>query len=387
MSTEEEVKNVFVAVHVGAGNHSKLNESSYKDICKKACKQALLLLKARCSALEAVTAAVAAMEDDELTNCGKGSNMTVTGTVECDASVMDGETLHFGAVGALSGVANPVVIASRLVEEQKLGPLPYGRVRPSILVGKGAQQFCVDRGIGITDNLVSVAALKTFRHYSRKCLKSETTNCTHKLKKRKLEIEESTSSLSSVNQSPSADIPRADAVHDTVGAVCVDHFGNVAAAASSGGIWLKHAGRLGASAVFGAGCWAQNQMSDIKTGVAAVTSGCGEQLMKTLLAKTSCDSVRSSDNLTHSLANSFKDSFLESEFLKPCNEKFAGILLLRTVQNENREVEVAWIHSTASMCLGYMSGHSKAPTATVSRLEIDSLPGQAYMMSSHFVLL
>ncbi|XP_055880819.1 threonine aspartase 1-like isoform X4 [Biomphalaria glabrata] len=263
--------------------------------------------------------------------------MTVTGTVECDASVMDGETLHFGAVGALSGVANPVVIASRLVEEQKLGPLPYGRVRPSILVGKGAQQFCVDRGIGITDNLVSVAALKTFRHYSRKCLKSETTNCTHKLKKRKLEIEESTLSLSSVNQSPSADIPRADAIHDTVGAVCVDHFGNVAAAASSGGIWLKHAGRLGASAVYGAGCWAQNQMSDIKTGVAAVTSGCGEQLMKTLLAKTSCDSVRSSDNLTHSLANSFKDSFLESEFLKPCNEKFAGILLLRTVQNENRE--------------------------------------------------
>lgn len=64
-----------------------------------------------------------------------------------------------------------------------------------------------------------------------------------KMCKKKMCVNQSNLYLS---QSPSADIPRADAVHDTVGAVCVDHFGNVAAAASSGGIWLKHAGRLGA---------------------------------------------------------------------------------------------------------------------------------------------
>ena len=36
-----------------------------------------------------------------------------------------------------------------------------------------------------------------------------------------------------------------DVIHDTVGAVCVDDFGNVASAVSSGGIILKQPGRLG----------------------------------------------------------------------------------------------------------------------------------------------
>lgn len=38
---------------------------------------------------------------------------------------------------------------------------------------------------------------------------------------------------------------KSECVQDTVGALCVDHQGNVAAASSSGGIWLKHPGRLG----------------------------------------------------------------------------------------------------------------------------------------------
>lgn len=32
-----------------------------------------------------------------------GSNLNLSGEIECDASIMDGKSLHYGAVGAISG--------------------------------------------------------------------------------------------------------------------------------------------------------------------------------------------------------------------------------------------------------------------------------------------
>lgn len=42
-------------------------------------------------------------KDDPSTNAGRGSSLTEDGHVECDASIMDGTSEVFGAVGALSG--------------------------------------------------------------------------------------------------------------------------------------------------------------------------------------------------------------------------------------------------------------------------------------------
>lgn len=64
-----------------------------------------------------------------MTNAGFGSNLTLNGTVECDASVMDGSSLQFGAVGAVSGIKNPVLLAKRLCEQQSI-KFPYGRIPP-----------------------------------------------------------------------------------------------------------------------------------------------------------------------------------------------------------------------------------------------------------------
>ncbi|BFZ06803.1 hypothetical protein BsWGS_09842 [Bradybaena similaris] len=326
---EQQVRDVFVAVHAGAGNHSMSNEHLYKSVCSLACHQAMTLLKSRRSALEAVTAAVAVLENDECTNAGRGSNLTMQGTVECDASAMDGQSLLFGAVGALSGVANPVNVARRLIEEQKLGSLSCGRVRPSILVGKGAQTFCCEKGIDVLTNLISATSLKTYIRYKRRCLNAESDSTLQK--RRKVDTPEVKSSGGSRQQLPHTSASAGDdSVQDTVGAVCVDHLGNVAAATSSGGIWLKHSGRLGPAAIYGAGCWAQNQISESKPGVAAVTSGCGEDLIQTVLAKTCSDAIRSSSDLSQSLAKCFSVDFLGSEFLASKMERFGGVLILRT---------------------------------------------------------
>jgi len=42
-------------------------------------------------------------QNSRCTNAGTGSSLTLDGTVECDASVMDGKSLLYGAVGCLSG--------------------------------------------------------------------------------------------------------------------------------------------------------------------------------------------------------------------------------------------------------------------------------------------
>ena len=49
-----------------------------------------------------------------------------SGTVEMDAGIMDGTSLLFGAVGAVPGIKNPIMVAQLMVEEQRKGLLPLG---------------------------------------------------------------------------------------------------------------------------------------------------------------------------------------------------------------------------------------------------------------------
>ena len=51
-----------------------------------------------------IQTAIQHLEDDEHLNAGYGSNLTLEGTVECDAAIMHGTTGLFGSVGAVSGV-------------------------------------------------------------------------------------------------------------------------------------------------------------------------------------------------------------------------------------------------------------------------------------------
>ncbi|KAM5218646.1 threonine aspartase 1 isoform 10-T11 [Hipposideros larvatus] len=163
--SHKEKRGGFVLVHAGAGYHSESKAKEYKHVCKRACQKAIEKLQAGALATDAVTAALVELEDSPFTNAGMGSNLNLLGEIECDASIMDGKSLNFGAVGALSGIKNPVSVANRLLCEGQKGKLSAGRIPPCFLVGEGAYRWAVDHGIpscppNIMTTRFSLAAFK-----------------------------------------------------------------------------------------------------------------------------------------------------------------------------------------------------------------------------------
>lgn len=141
-----------------------------------AAKVAMALLKSGASAVDAVEMALRLMEDREITNAGFGSNLTIDGKVECDATIVD-HLGRSGAVGAcpsklpsikinsnhrlmlVQDVKNPISAARAVLEYQK-EHLSLRRTPPNLLVGLGAAEFAYDRGVSLVkdDYLISQPA-------------------------------------------------------------------------------------------------------------------------------------------------------------------------------------------------------------------------------------
>ncbi|XP_012495876.1 PREDICTED: threonine aspartase 1 [Propithecus coquereli] len=288
--SHKEKRGGFVLVHAGA----------FRD-------EAIEKLQAGSLATDAVTAALVELEDSPFTNAGMGSNLNLLGEIECDASIMDGKSLNFGAVGALSGIKNPVSVANRLLCEGQKGKLSAGRIPP---------------------------CLAAFKRNKRKLELAERVETDFiQLKKRR---------QSSEKENDSGTL-------DTVGAVVVDHEGNVAAAVSSGGLALKHPGRVGQAALYGCGCWAENTGAHNPYSTAVSTSG--------------------------------------SPFLASEDGVLGGVIVLRSCRcstepdsSQNKQtllVEFLWSHTTESMCVGYMSAQDGKAKTHISRLPPGAVAGQS----------
>ncbi|NWV41143.1 TASP1 aspartase, partial [Grantiella picta] len=362
----------FVLVHAGAGYHSESKAKEYKHVCKRACQKAIEKLQAGALATDAVTAALIELEDSPFTNAGLGSNLNLLGDIECDASIMDGKSLNFGAVGALSGIKNPVSVANRLLCEGQKGKLSAGRIPPCFLVGEGAYRWAVDHGIpacppGIMATRFSLAAFKRNKRKLELAEKVETDLIQLKKRRQSNEKENDSGTL------------------DTVGAVVVDQEGNVAAAVSSGGLALKHPGRVGQAALYGCGCWAENTGAHNPYSTAVSTSGI-YYFYKYLMKLLSFSVIM--PKKFGLFANNSPQRFCPgSPFLANEDGVLGGVIVLRSCRcsaepESSQEkptllVEFLWSHTTESMCVGYMSAQDGKAKTHISRLPPGAVAGQS----------
>ncbi|NWV56122.1 TASP1 aspartase, partial [Daphoenositta chrysoptera] len=361
----------FVLVHAGAGYHSESKAKEYKHVCKRACQKAIEKLRAGALATDAVTAALIELEDSPFTNAGLGSNLNLLGEIECDASIMDGKSLNFGAVGALSGIKNPVSVANRLLCEGQKGKLSAGRIPPCFLVGEGAYRWAVDHGIpacppGIMATRFSLAAFKRNKRKLELAEKVETDLIQLKKRRQSNEKENDSGTL------------------DTVGAVVVDQEGNVAAAVSSGGLALKHPGRVGQAALYGCGCWAENTGAHNPYSTAVSTSGI-YYFYKYLMKECSC--ALQTEDAHQALLETMQNKFIGSPFLANEDGVLGGVIVLRSCRcsaepESSQEkptllVEFLWSHTTESMCVGYMSAQDGKAKTHISRLPPGAVAGQS----------
>merc|ERR1719471_459933 len=161
-----------------------------------------------------------------------------------------------------------------------------------------------------------------------------------------------------------------DKVQDTVGVVVLDRSGRVASTVSSGGIALKQPGRVGQASCFGCGCWAQSKMGPQRgLSVGISTTGCGEHLVRTFLAKECAVSLGS--DVERSPLEVVKDvmryKFAESPFLENVPEKLGGAICMQYDDRCGRG-DFLWTHTTASMGIAYMTTSDAKATTVMSRL-------------------
>jgi beta-aspartyl-peptidase (threonine type) len=200
------------------------------------------------SALDAIEAAVAVLEDDETFDAGRGAFLNRDGRVELDALMMDGRTLRAGGVGCVEHIRNPIHVCRKILDES---PHVY-------LVARGAEQFAQKHGIDLVPNEELVVPREV--EHLRICQEKVAAGEVHEV------------------FAPTVS-------HDTVGAAALDASGNIAAATSTGGTLNKTPGRVGDSSLIGCGCYADN------LGAACSTTGWGEPMMKLVLAKWANDRV------------------------------------------------------------------------------------------------
>lgn len=222
-SKQKNERKLALAIHGGAGTIRRDEMSderarAYRDGLQQALQSGWRVLKDGGAALDAVESAVREFEDNPLFNAGRGSVFTHDEKHEMDAAVMSGRDLRAGAVAAVSGVKNPIMLARRVMEDTE----------HVLLCGSGAEEFAREAGLEFAP---PEYFFDQFRY--EQLLQARRDRGVR------------------LDHSPVKKF-------GTVGAVALDVEGHLAAATSTGGMTNKRFGRVGDTALVGAGTYADD---------------------------------------------------------------------------------------------------------------------------------
>lgn len=207
-----------IAIHAGAGRFdSELrgHEPQIRAALEDALRTGGQLLERGEDAIEVVSAVVMVLESFGLFNAGYGSALCSDGSVEMSAALMRGSDRAAGAVAAVHHTRHPILGAHAVLESDEV-----------LMIGEPADRLAAATGAEQWPN----AGFVTERQRER------------------------------LHKHPHV------SDHGTVGAVCLDARGGLAAATSTGGIRGQPPGRVGDSPLIGAGTWADQRVAVSCTG-------------------------------------------------------------------------------------------------------------------------
>jgi len=221
---------IAIVIHGGAGTICRADmtpkqEKAYRARLTEALEAGHAVLEKGARAVDAVLGAVEVMEDSPLFNAGRGAVFSRGGVNRFDASIMDGATLNAGAVGAVEHVAHPIRLACTVMTDS-----PH-----VMLVGRGAEDFAWAHGFEFTP---------ASRFYTEGRWDSH--------------IEGLKNLAPDSPGTPELIAGKRGWAYGTVGAVALDREGHIAAGTSTGGLTNMLDGRVGDSAVVGAGTYADD---------------------------------------------------------------------------------------------------------------------------------
>lgn len=239
-----------LVIHGGAGVIERDRLTPEQDREVRAALNAALeagsaILERGGSALDGVEATARMLEDDPHFNAGRGSVFTYQGTIELDASIMDGSSRAAGAVTGATATKNPISLARAVMERS-----------PHVFLSReGADEFSRQ-----TD------------------LEQAPPEYFHTAERRR--------QLDELRARPAEEFFDAELKYGTVGAVALDRDGHVAAATSTGGLTGKRWGRIGDSPIVGAGTYADDRSAAVSA------TGAGEYFIRVGAAHEICARIR-----------------------------------------------------------------------------------------------